>query len=61
MWLNCFNRIESESYVFNLGTEYDFLCVVSLNIQHYFYVYSPIVKKVRKIEALIYGQFTAKN
>ena len=45
LWLNCFNRIERESYVFNLGTEYDFLCVVSLNIQHYFYVYSPIVKK----------------
>ena len=47
--------------MFNLGTEYDFLCVVSLDIQHYFHIYSPIVKKVRKIEALIYGQFTAKN
>ena len=36
LWLNCFNRIERVSYVFNLGTEYDFLCVVSLDIQHYF-------------------------
>ena len=29
LWLNCFNRIERVSYMFNLGTEYDFLCVVS--------------------------------
>ena len=36
LWLNCFNRIERVSYVFNLGTEYDFVCVVSLDIQHYF-------------------------
>ena len=45
LWLDCFNRMERVSYVFNLGTGYDFLCVVSLDIQHYFYVYFPIVKK----------------
>ena len=48
--------------MFNLGTEYDFLFVVGWDIQHYFYGYSPIVKKKeRKVKALIYGQFTAKN
>ena len=47
------------SYVFNLGMEYDFLRVVSWDIQHY---YSPI-GKTTKTNAVIYynDQFTANN
>ena len=50
MWLNRLNRFERLSTVFNLGTEYDFLCVVCWDIRRSFYVCYPIVK-IRKTKS----------
>ena len=50
VWLNSLNRFERLSTVFNLGAEYNFLCVVCWDIRRSFYVCSPIVK-IRKTKS----------